>query len=297
MAVLYVASDQPGAGKTALCTTLAYELSRRGTRASVYKPLTAADQSGHDPDAAIFQHLLGQPKTDWPRPMPKKGLTRALLDEIKSASDQLLVDNDLLLVEGSSIVSENASRRLVDGLDARVLVVVRYQPDLDASKLTRWRAHFGERLLGFIINGLTRYQGTNARSGLLSSMSSARLAALGVIPEDRRLLAVTVGHLASRLGGRFIVCEQLADGLVEHYLVGGPGLDSGQLFFGTRDKKAVIVRGDRPDLQMAALTTPTSCMLLTQGIEPIEYVRYEAELEEVPIIVVQVQYPRHHSIA
>ena len=65
--------------------------------------------------------------------------------------------------------------------------------------------------------------------------------------------------------------------------MGGWGLDAGELYFGLRESKAVIVRGDRPDMQMAALTTPTTCMLLTQGIEPIEYVRNEAELEEVPI--------------
>ena len=38
---------------------------------------------------------------------------------------------------------------------------------------------------------------------------------------------------------------------------------------------------------MAALLTPTSCLVLTGGVAPIEYVRYEAELERVPIMVVE----------
>ena len=38
---------------------------------------------------------------------------------------------------------------------------------------------------------------------------------------------------------------------------------------------------------MASLGTPTSCMVLTNGIEPIEYIRYEAEQEEVPVMVVE----------
>ena len=46
------------------------------------------------------------------------------------------------------------------------------------------------------------------------------------------------------------------------------------------------MRGDRPDVQMSALTTSTQCLVLTGGIDPIEYVLYEAELEEVPIAVV-----------
>ena len=64
------------------------------------------------------------------------------------------------------------------------------------------------------------------------------------------------------------------------------GLDWGVLYFGIRENKAVIVRGDRPDIQMAALHTPTSCLILTNGIEPVEYIVNEADLEEVPIVVV-----------
>ena len=47
------------------------------------------------------------------------------------------------------------------------------------------------------------------------------------------------------------------------------------------------VRGDRPDIQMAALQTPTACMLITKGVELIEYVQYEAEQNEVPVILVE----------
>ena len=64
-------------------------------------------------------------------------------------------------------------------------------------------------------------------------------------------------------------------------------MDNGVAYFGLRDNKAVIVRGDRPDIQMAALQTPTTCMLLTGGIEPIEYVLNEAELEQVPAMLVE----------
>ena len=54
-----------------------------------------------------------------------------------------------------------------------------------------------------------------------------------------------------------------------------------------REDKAVLIRGDRPDIQMSALATPTACLISTQGMEPIEYVRYEAEEEEVAIMIVE----------
>ena len=70
-------------------------------------------------------------------------------------------------------------------------------------------------------------------------------------------------------------------------MVGGLGLDSGESYFSLRENKAVIIRGDRPDVQMAALATTTSCMVATNDVEPIEYVVNEAELDEVPIILVR----------
>jgi BioD-like phosphotransacetylase family protein len=287
MSVLYVASDRRGAGKTALCSTLAHELGRQGKRAAVFKPFPAAGKDEPDPDAGVFTHLLGQPATGKYLAPPRKALTTKLLGDIKRIADKALEDNDVLLVEGSPAISDEASRQMVEALDARVLVVAKFEPGLDASELAGWRELFGDRLLGVVINGRTRYQGTDVADRLMPSMEAQGLPTLGVIPEHRRLLAVTVGHLASHLNGRFIVGEESSDRLVEHFLVGGPGMDPGELYFSTRENKAVIIRGDRPDIQMAALPTPTACMLLTQGIEPIEYVINEAELEMVPIVVVQ----------
>jgi BioD-like phosphotransacetylase family protein len=37
---------------------------------------------------------------------------------------------------------------------------------------------------------------------------------------------------------------------------------------------------------MSALNVPASCMVLTSGVEPIEYVKYEAEEEGVPMMLV-----------
>ncbi len=285
--VLYIASDQRDAGKTASCTTLAHELIQQGKRAAVFKPAPAADPSHTDPDTGIYQSLLGQSTTDWPFPPLDGDLTPKLAKEIRDSSAKIAQELDVLLIEEAPGVSKEASRQLVDTLDARVLVISRYRPDLHASDLSPWRELFGERILGFIVNGLTRHVGTSTTNGLLPSMSSEGLVSLGTIPEDRRLLGVTARQLVSDLDGRFIAGEDSADGLVEHLLVGGMGLDSGKLYFGLWEDKAVIVRGDRPDIQMAALGTPTSCLLLTQGIEPIEYVQYEAEQEQVPVAVVQ----------
>ena len=283
MTLLYVASEQRGAGKTAFCAAFARHLEQHGHRATVIKPLGDAD----DGDDTIYRELLGQPSGEAPRPLPDGALTPELLEEIKASADRATDGHDVVLVEGASELTTTDSLQLADALDMRVVVVAGFEPGLDAGRLSRWSTLFGDRLLGYVINGLTPYLARDVTTTLLPSMEAEGLVSMGIIPEERTLLGVSVGQLASHLNGRYIVGEDLANGLVEHFLVGGLGMDSGLAYFALREHKAVIVRGDRPDIQMAALQTPTTCLLLTKGTEPIEYVVNEAELEDVPIVVVE----------
>ena len=287
MAILYVVSDKEDAGKTALSVTLAHRLQLEGKRVAVFKPVARDGlTTDSDPDPAIYRKLLDRIPRGWPPHQPQGGLTADVFEGLKAAVDRES-KGTVVVAEGSCGLSREAHEQVADALDAKVLIVAGYREDLSASELKPWKELFGERLVGFVINGLTRYKGTDSRTKLLPSLESEGLTCLGVIPEDRRLLGVSVRQVAEHLQGRFIACEERSEALVEHLMIGGMGMDPGELYFGLRDNKAVIFRGDRPDLQMAALNTPTACMVLTKGIEPIEYVKYEAEQEEVSVIVVE----------
>ena len=282
MSVIYVASQRDGEGKTALCAALAHGLRERGRTSSVLKPLVSG---GSDPDAEIYERLLGQPTEVHPPVSSDGPLTSETVDRVTALVADASRGIEVVFVEGPSHLSIEESAQLVESIDARAVVVSRYRHDLSASQLTGWRAALGGRLAGFVINGVTRYKGTDTRTRLLPSLRRHGLGILGTLPEDRRLLGSTVGQIAECLEGRFVACHERADTLVEHLMVGGMGMDPGELYFGTRENKAVIVRGDRPDIQMSALDTPTACLVLTKGIEPIEYVKYEAEQEEVAVMV------------
>jgi hypothetical protein len=286
MIVLYVASDQEGVGKTATCAALARKLRQQGRSVAIFKPL-AGSGVGPDSDADVYQRLLNQKVDVSPFDAVEGRLGAGLLNRVKSAFGPVAKGMDVVLVEGSCGLSVEQSSQLVEALDARALVVVRHRRELSASDLKPWQGQLGERLAGFVVNGLPRYLGTETRTKLLPSLDAEGLRCFGVIPEDRLLLGVSVRQLAEHLRGRFIVCEEKADALVAHFLVGGWTLDEGRLYFGLREDKAAIIRGDRPDMQMAALATPTACLVCTCGIEPIEYVRYEAEQEEVSVLVVE----------
>lgn len=281
MAVLYVASDRSGVGKTALSASLASILAEEGLSVGVIKPFAGPD----DTDVSAYADLLGASQTSPPLTVPADGISPAIADTVQQSCAATKDAKNVLIVEGASDLSQQDHAKLADTLDAAVVIVAGFTSNMDADSLSGWPEQMGDRLLGFLINGITRYQDRNVTTGLLPAMEARGLKSIGTLPEDRRLLGVTVSQVAEHLNGRYLAGETLTDGLVEHFMVGGMGLDSGLEYFGLHDNKATIVRGDRPDIQMSSLQTPTTCMVLTEGKDPIEYVLNEAELEDVPIVV------------
>ena len=285
MATLLVVSKERGEGKTAVAAALARRVIAGGGRAVAIKPFGAGDEIGPESDAAIFARLLGTDAGGEPAAIPARGLTKKSMVETAKAVKAL--GHDLTVVEASSELSPGNATDLAGALDARVVVVARHRHGMTAADLADAKDQFGERLAGVVLNARGAYLATEA-SELATALEAGGTPVLGAIPDDRRLLGVTVRGLARHLDGRFLLGEdERGDELVEHFLVGGWMLDDGALYFGTRDDKAVIVRGDRPDLQMSALTTPTKVLVLTKGHEPIEYVRYEAGEEHTAVVVVE----------
>ena len=280
MSILYVVSDRQGAGKTALCASLAYLLRAQGKRAIAFKPVA---DGASDNDAAIYAALLG---ADTP-PLSDADA----VDAIAAAAQRLQNANEIVIAEASNTLTSAQSQRIAEALDARVLALVNFDAAQSAADVAAVAAPFGDRLMGYVVNNLTQYMRTQAQAELVPAIAAAHTppaAVFGLVPEDRRLLGVSVTQLAAHLEGEFVQDEGDADCLVEYLMVGGMSLDPGEYYYGIHDNRAAIVRGDRPDLQMSALSAPgrTACLVATNGIAPIEYVRYEAEQEETPIIMV-----------
>ena len=289
MSILYVVSDRPGAGKTAVCMALTKLLRAQSKSVAVIKPV--ADDAD-DTDAEMYASLLGENTNGWPVAIAED-VRGGNLEEVSALIGSLSSENDIVIVEGSSGLAGTLGRIVCDNVEAKVLVVARYDASLSHGVVLATGAPYGGRVVGYIINGVTQYMGTDARANLVppiaaqASMRGARV--LGLIPEDRCLLGISVSQIAAHLDGEFISDEMEEDALVEYLMVGGMSLDPGEYYYGIHDNRAAIVRGDRPDLQMSALVAPgaTACLVATGGIVPIEYVRYEAEQEETPIILVQ----------
>ena len=243
-----------------------------GAKVGIAKAYGDAGLEKTDEETAAFRSLVPDAAVADPAP------EGAAPSEVARIAGEL--DTQATLVEGLA-ASPDANRALAEQLDARVVLVA----DLD-DPVAETAASYGDRLAGVVVNNLPRYRTHQLESEVIPALEAADITFLGAVPEDRRLVAVTVRAMCEHLDGRFTGWEERSDELVDYVLIGANILDWGVHYFSSRQNAAVLVRGDRPDIQMAALATPIKGMILTEGVEPLEYVHYEADQEEVPVAVV-----------
>ena len=282
MAILLVASHQPGAGKTSVAAGLATLIARSGARVSVCKPVSPAGRT--DPDAVYFaQNFRGGIAV-------ASSEDDAGLDAAASAVRSLTGISEHVIVEvadpasGSGAASPVVSG-LAERLSARVVAVFGYESDTTAVNVSGAVATLGSRLAGVIINQTPRYRARRAEA-LLSELSTAGVPVIGPILEDRVLLSLSLDQLEANLGGRWELEPTDGDVWIDRFLIGGNIMDSGAGYFGRYDHQAVITRAERPDIQMASLMQDTRCLVLTGGSRPTEYIRVEATKRRVPVLLV-----------
>jgi BioD-like phosphotransacetylase family protein len=76
--------------------------------------------------------------------------------------------------------------------------------------------------------------------------------------------------------------------MVESLAIGAMNVNAALEYFRKGENMAVITGGDRTDLQLAALETSTTCLILTGSISPDPLILSRAEDLEVPILSVNL---------
>lgn len=293
MASLYVTSVTPGAGKTAVAAGLVALLSSRGAKATFVKPVVITRpgvQAGTmDPDVAFCREVCpsgpGEPLT------ASAADVQGGLGKLKATAHEWLgraAGAGTLVIEGITVTegTATASADLAEAANAKVIGVVRYRRLMDLDKVKALRGLFGARLLGVVLNAVPEKSLRAAGEEVSPELKQANIPVLAIIPEDRMLLGFTVAEYQARLGGRLVNSDGEAKRIVESLLVGANILDQGDLYYSRVPNKALITRGGRPDLQTSALTSSTRCLILTEGVDPIPYIRDRAIEACVPIMVV-----------
>ena len=304
MPAIQVSGDRPGVGKTSLAAVLLLRAASLGHNPGYYKPFTTSQ--GEDPDVAfVLQHLLPQ-QADAPAPIPLPadagpGHAESLSGQLASMAG--LSDTGTVIVEGPDLASPAGQAWRLPGLtaealDCRIVLVMGFSNRMSVQALVADLGHMRDRLAGVVVNGVTAYRARETTQGFIAGLQAAGIPVLGAIPEDRAMLAVTVEQVANHLGGAWVQEPENTDSLIERFLIGGNILDSGETYYGRYSNQAVIVRTERPDIQLASLMEDTTCLVLTGRGDPTEYIKAEAMQRSVPLIrVEQDTIPTAESLA
>ena len=305
MAALYITSTGEAAGKSTLCAGLAGGFQAKGKKVGYLKPLSTATKGG-DPDVEPLKQLLNLeepagtlcPVTLGAKDIKAtlKGKTPPWLKDVRKAYDKVAKDKDVVLLEGvggfkSGNDMAQVARITVEALKAKSLLLVRGDADLDVKKLVAAAEALGDSLVGVVLNAVPERRMELVRTNILPALEKSGISVLGGLPEERAMSAVTVGELAEHIGGSILNAEEHSGDLVENVMVGAMSVDSALTYLSLRHNKAVITRGDRPDIQLAALETSTSCLVLTGNIEPAPNILSRAKELEVPVLTVDKDTP------
>ena len=279
MVTLYVTSLAKGSGKTAVCAGIGQHLLNKGKQVGFFK-VTPDDQGtaaeGNDSDAIFMKEIL-KLKEPVEQICPPPGKSGSPPDRVKKAVNQVSKGKDVLIIEGGN------SPEIAKALNTKVIIVDN-AVDSPGRKLVSAGKDFADLLLGVILNKVPASQADRIRNQAPDTFAQKGLDVIAVLPEDRALFTLTVGEVAAQVQGEFINNANKSEELVENLMLGAMTVDTGPLYYGLKANKAVVLRSERTDMQLAALQTSTKCLVLSGKRELLPQVMNEAEEKEVPII-------------
>lgn len=305
MPTLYVASTETFVGKSAVCVGLLDRARRDGFTVGYMKPVsvsaTHTEDAVLDEDAAfIRQHFgLADPLERIAPVLVTQGVVERILRgqgpdftrRLREAYVAVSRDKDFVVLEGANHWAEGSlvdlsADQVSDMLQAPVLLITRYRTTIAIDAILAVQRYLGDRLLGVLINQIDEPQLDFVQQRIVPFLEKRGIPVLATIMQDPQLSGVTVADLLEHLGGQLIGRQEWLTKLVEHLMIGAMGAETALSHFRRRANKAVFTGGDRSDLQLAALETSTSVLVLTGNIRPAPAVIDRAEEREVPIILV-----------
>ncbi len=308
MKTLYISSAEPYAGKGWLTLALGQKLKERGLKLGYFRPIGTIPLKVKDfvtdEDAVYLNRILNlglDERLLSPILLNAEVISDAMSGKIKAENlaqlvketfQKISLNKDLVLVGGAGAFLVTGSAlglsglRVTQILDAKVLLLTRYTPNI-IDEISTVAERLNERLIGLVINAVPQEKLDYVQNMTIPYLSGKKINVLGAIPYDRILGSVTVGEAAKNLNGEILAEQNKTDGLIEHFLVGAMTAESATRYFQATPGKAVITGGDRSDIQIAALDTPTVCLILTGNLRPAQEVLNKAISKSVPIILVK----------
>ncbi|MCH7485207.1 MAG: hypothetical protein IIA90_08705 [Chloroflexi bacterium] len=157
---------------------------------------------------------------------------------------------------------------------ARVLIVATPETVAEVSAIVR---SVGEALAGVVLN---RARPAGGEAGA----DYGGVAPLAVVPEDRQLAAPGLDAVAEALKAEAVNVAENAPRSLGRLVIASIAADPGQDYFDRTRAESVIVRSDKPDLQLAAINAGAQCLIVTGDLPVLSYVKERVAEDETPFL-------------
>ena len=174
---------------------------------------------------------------------------------------------------GEVYITEAPAGEMLAGGEGRVVYVA--TPSEDPKGIAG-----SPSLAGVIVNRASPRKVDSIRA----AYEAAGVRLLGVVVENRLLASPTIGQVAEALAAEGENIAQSRDVPLDRPVIASIAADPGQTYFVRTDATAVIVRSDKPDLQLAALNAGATCLIVTGGYPVLSYVLERVADDEVPLM-------------
>lgn len=309
MTTLLVTSTAEGTGKTAITVALASLAQEAGHDVGYMKPkgtqLESTVGKTRDEDPMLAREVLGiDARMDQLEPVVYSPTfvqeairgredPEQLADRVGEAFDGLAEGRDHMFLEGGGRYTTGGIVDLADPdiaelLDARVVLVTRYNEARDLDDVLAASEAFGDRLAGVLFNDVAGTDFDELTEAAMPFLDGQSIRSLGSIPHDNELAGVTVAELVDSLGANLLTDDAPTNGRIERFSVGAMGSSTALEQFRRARSSAVITGGDRSDIQTAALeASGVDCLILTGGHRPSQAIIGKAAKRGVPVLLVQ----------
>lgn len=304
---LYLVSAEEYSGKSSICLSLALMLQEAGKSVAYMKPVgtmpTKVGSKDTCEDVDYIWNSLGRPgKLENICPVIlmahfiEKMFSEAKPDFIKTietAYRKLKKDYNNVILEGAATLDQGrflnlSSKQIAKALNLNVILVAKYSNQLIVDVVLRAKDDLGESLTGVIINMVPESDELFVNDTIIPFLKDQNINILGYLPEDKTLMSVSIKKVSQHLNGKILVAEDKIDNLIETFMVGAMGQEQAISYFRKKANKAVITGGDRADVQLAALETPTKALILTGNLNPRPLVLSRAQELGIPVILVNI---------
>jgi uncharacterized protein len=307
MKSLYITSVDEYSGKTALCLALGKRLIDDGNKVGYLKPLSLqpwrVGGALVDEDAAFVKQALGLAVA--PADLSPVVVTSELLQEhltgageadlmpkVRAAAEAAAKGQDILLLEGGGSLREGyvmglPTPQVATELGSQILAVVKYRDDVHLmDDILTAQFRLGEALGGVIINRVPAEMRDFVEEVARPYLEKNGIPIFGVLPEVSTLAALTIEELLDELDAEVLTETKTTEAVIENLTVGAMTAEAALSRFRKQRNKAVITGGDRTDIQLAALETSTTCLVLTGNLHPSPLIIKQADTMGVPVLLV-----------